>query len=243
MTTKARPPRARTTLLVLLWIWAFCVFLTLDLFLNVPEFDRVRPRAPLYRSMRCVAHEMVGERYEEDDPFAAADAPPVRDAGEALADELPLLAQQDHRMDPAYWARLRQVVARLEDRLGEPALEPQIARLRGALGEVLHAAARPGAPYGGGADAFALAAAVGDESTWGLFLRAIRERETVIAKLPLTTGRDDLVFLDHALGAVVAKGTRPQRVALANEIADALRTEDDPDARRLWESYQARLQG
>jgi len=35
----------------------------LDLFLNVEEFDRVRPRSSLYEGMRRAAHEMTGERY------------------------------------------------------------------------------------------------------------------------------------------------------------------------------------
>ena len=103
------------------------------------------------------------------------------------------------------------------------------------------AAARPGAPYGGGADAIAVAAAFGDESTWQLFLQLIRARDTVIAKLPLTTGRDDLAFLDHAMGAVAAKGTGRQRAELADEIAAALRIERDPDARRLWVAYETQL--
>lgn len=54
--------RVRWTLLALLWVWAGCVFLVIDLFLNVEEFDGVRPRARMYRAMRHVAHEMVGER-------------------------------------------------------------------------------------------------------------------------------------------------------------------------------------
>ena len=66
--------RIRATLLALLWVWAICIFLVLDLFLNVAEFDRVRPRAESYRAMRFVAHQMVGEPYREDDEFAAAAA-------------------------------------------------------------------------------------------------------------------------------------------------------------------------
>ena len=61
--TKVR--RIRPMLLVLLWVWAGCVFLTLDLFLNVREFDAIRPRASLYRGMRSVGHELVGERNHE----------------------------------------------------------------------------------------------------------------------------------------------------------------------------------
>ena len=243
MTTDSdRRPRVRLTLLVLLWIWAACIFLTLDLFLNVSEFDAVRPRAEIYRAMRYTAHAMVGEPYQEDD-FAAAYHPSAGlDVSSVLEVELARLTQHRYRMDAAYWVRLREVAAPLEGRLDEPALQPQLTRLRATLGEVLHAAARPGAPYGGGADAIALAAAFGDDSTWEIFVRLIRARDTVIAKLPLTTERDDLAFLDHAMGAVAARGTGRQRAALADEIAAALRTERDPDARRLWVAYETQLQ-
>jgi len=61
----------RPLLLFLLWIWAACVFFICDLFLNVEEFDRARPRAQTYRAMRFVAHRMVGEPYLERDEFAA----------------------------------------------------------------------------------------------------------------------------------------------------------------------------
>ena len=54
-------PRVRWTLLVLVCIWALCNFMVIDLFLNVPEFDGIRPRAKLYRAMRYAGHEMVGE--------------------------------------------------------------------------------------------------------------------------------------------------------------------------------------
>ncbi|MCZ6571976.1 MAG: hypothetical protein O7C98_02290 [Planctomycetota bacterium] len=235
-------PRVRGTLLVLVCLWALCNFMVIDLFLNVPEFDGIRPRAPFYRAMRYTGHEMVGEPYQEGD-FAVADVPNAPpDTRDVLEHELARLTEQRHRMDASNWARLRQVAAPLEDRLDEPALQPQLTRLRATLGEVMVAAAKPGAPYGGGVDALALAAAVGDESTWELFVRMIRARDTVIAKLPLTTARDDLTFLDHAMGAVAAKGTRPQRAELADEIAAALRTERDPDTRRLWVAYETQLQ-
>jgi len=70
--------RVRPLLLVLLWIWAGCIALVLDLFLNVEEFDAVRPRAPLYGAMRQVAHEMVGEPIL-DDTVAAVAPPPARE--------------------------------------------------------------------------------------------------------------------------------------------------------------------
>ena len=59
--TAPRKRKVRWPLLVLLWAWAGCVFVVIDLFWTVPEFDRVRPRASLYRGMRVVAHRMVGE--------------------------------------------------------------------------------------------------------------------------------------------------------------------------------------
>lgn len=59
--------RVRGTLLVLLWIWAICIFVVVDLFLNVEEFDRIRPKARVYRSMRFAAHDMVDEPYYDND--------------------------------------------------------------------------------------------------------------------------------------------------------------------------------
>ncbi len=67
-----RTKRIRGRLLVLLWIWAATVFLVVDLFLDAPGLDRVRPRAGIYRAMRMTAHDMVGEPYrEEAEPLAA----------------------------------------------------------------------------------------------------------------------------------------------------------------------------
>lgn len=60
-----RRPRIRLGLLVLLWVWAGLVFLVVDLFLDAPGLDRVRPRAEFYRAARLAAHEMVGEPYRE----------------------------------------------------------------------------------------------------------------------------------------------------------------------------------
>jgi hypothetical protein len=65
MDTESGPRRrVRPLLLVLLWIWAVLIFGVVDLFRNVPEFDRLRPRSKLYEGMRKAAHEMVGESYE-----------------------------------------------------------------------------------------------------------------------------------------------------------------------------------
>lgn len=76
--TPPRKRKVRPVLLVLLWAWAMLMFIVVDLFLNVPEFDRVRPDAMLYRGMRMAAHEMVGERYKGAD---AGTESPVRKPG------------------------------------------------------------------------------------------------------------------------------------------------------------------
>jgi len=88
--------RIRPTLLVLLWVWALCVFTVVDLFWNVPEFDTVRPRSVAYQSMRYAAHDLVGEPYRdgesrEEHPGwrlatgAATSRPESVDPGPALA--------------------------------------------------------------------------------------------------------------------------------------------------------------
>jgi len=61
--------RVGPLLLVLVCLWSLTVFLTVDLFLNAHELDRVRPQARFYRAMRSVGHKMVGEPYLEDDEF------------------------------------------------------------------------------------------------------------------------------------------------------------------------------
>jgi hypothetical protein len=66
--------RFRGVTLVLLWVWAILVFVVIDLFFNVEEFDAVRPRNSQYRAIRYVAHQLVGERYPEDDEFSALEA-------------------------------------------------------------------------------------------------------------------------------------------------------------------------
>ncbi|MGQ0614420.1 MAG: hypothetical protein ACT4PV_11850 [Planctomycetaceae bacterium] len=80
--TDSRAPRRRVgaRLLVLLWIWAGCIALVLDLFLNVEKFDGVRPRAALYRGMREVAHKMVGEPILEREATAVVQRPAKEDA-------------------------------------------------------------------------------------------------------------------------------------------------------------------
>lgn len=65
-------PRVRLRLLLLLWVWAALVFVVVDLFRDVPEFDRIRPRGGLYEAMRATAHEMVREPHQDE-----ARAPPA----------------------------------------------------------------------------------------------------------------------------------------------------------------------
>jgi HEAT repeat protein len=80
--------RVRPLLLVLLWVWALCVFLVVDLFLNVAAFDSVRPRTSLYRSMRRVAHDMVGEPCHDETGFSARRPPRFAEAQSSLGDAL-----------------------------------------------------------------------------------------------------------------------------------------------------------
>lgn len=66
MAAKGNVRRVRPLLLILLWIWAITVAIVLDMFWNVEEFDRIRPRASLYRGMRVAAHKMVGVPVEDE---------------------------------------------------------------------------------------------------------------------------------------------------------------------------------
>jgi len=81
--------RIRPVLLVLLWVWALCIFLVVDLFFNVNEFDAVRPRSSLYTGTRLAAHKLVGEPIAEPGampaPSPRAGTGPGGDAGGALA--------------------------------------------------------------------------------------------------------------------------------------------------------------
>jgi hypothetical protein len=83
-----KPRRIRPLLLVLLWVWAGCILLVLDLFWNVEHLGGLRPRARLYSDMRRVAHEMVGEPL--DSPEAeSGPAPRARRAAQVRLDPLP----------------------------------------------------------------------------------------------------------------------------------------------------------
>ncbi|MHC5051284.1 MAG: HEAT repeat domain-containing protein, partial [Planctomycetota bacterium] len=96
MAQSKRKPRIRVVLLVLLWVWVACVAVVVDLFLNVEEFDSVRPQAEIYRATRYAAHKMVGEPYREDDfreelppaPPSRRTPPPPNPAFEVLRAEL-----------------------------------------------------------------------------------------------------------------------------------------------------------
>ena len=75
MTGPTARRRVGWRLLSLLWVWALLVFVVVDLFLNVLEFDHIRPDAAWYRATRFAAHKIVGEAYTENDMFAAQSAP------------------------------------------------------------------------------------------------------------------------------------------------------------------------
>jgi HEAT repeat protein len=86
--TKQGKSSLRRTTLVLLWVWAITVFMVVDLFLDVSEFDAIRPRARLYLGMRAAAHRMVDATYEQDDPirFAGRAHDPAGLLADAMAD-------------------------------------------------------------------------------------------------------------------------------------------------------------
>lgn len=86
---RATRQRVRPLLLVLLWVWAGCIALVLDLFLNVEELDSIRPRAPLYRAMRHVAHDMVGEPILDGDSSPAVTAKALPSGRTARATSAP----------------------------------------------------------------------------------------------------------------------------------------------------------
>ena len=65
--TNRKTSRVRWQLLALLWVWAVLMFAVVDFFWNVSEFDAVRPRAEVYRSMRYAGHKLVGVPYHDGD--------------------------------------------------------------------------------------------------------------------------------------------------------------------------------
>jgi HEAT repeat protein len=142
-------------LLVLVCIWAFCQFVVIDLFLNVSEFDNIRPRAQLYRAMRYAGHEMVGEPYLDGDFYtpresrpllkhtdrAARTEPGVRLAGELAAvralEEQGAQAELSERAANAQDPRVRIVALRaLAKRFGPEARDTLLAVVR--IGEGIY---------------------------------------------------------------------------------------------------------
>ncbi len=79
-------------MLVLLWIWAICIFTVVDLFRNVDEFDGIRPRSKLYRGMRVAAHKMVGEPIRAEATGTAHGTPAVARTSDGQAEKAERLA-------------------------------------------------------------------------------------------------------------------------------------------------------
>lgn len=181
--------RVRFRLLVLLWIWAACMFLLVDLFRNVPEFDGLRPDADWYRAARYAAHRMAGEPWVGDDP------PPVRVPRAATVRGVKAWDAWDEKA----WDEAAES--------GGPDLLP-------AAKASLRAAFHATAPYRGGTGAMRVAARFADADTCELFLRLLDRHDTVVAKLPLTERRDDLDFVRIAVEAVQARGSTGQRERL-----------------------------
>lgn len=67
MAVAKKSKRVRWTLLALLWVWAILVFLVIDLFMDVEEFDRVRPELEIYEATRYAAHKLVDSGYSDSD--------------------------------------------------------------------------------------------------------------------------------------------------------------------------------
>jgi hypothetical protein len=134
--------RIRWTLLALLWIWAGCMALVLDLFWNIQEFDRIRPGARLYRAVRYVAHRMVGERYAEDDAFGRTSP----DVGPYRPERTSTIRPTDYRVGPKPDAATP-AGARMLDGLARVARTSQDAKRRIAalrsMARMFGAAARP----------------------------------------------------------------------------------------------------
>lgn len=126
MADTGKKPRVRWTLLALLWFWALCVFVTLDLFRNVGAFDSIRPRATIYRAMRYVAHRMVQEPYL-DDGFRDA-LPPLQEVPSAVP------RPTGHTMSNLRWELLRLGAGLQEPREdeSEPLLIEAARRIRGS---------------------------------------------------------------------------------------------------------------
>jgi HEAT repeat protein len=146
--------RVRKRLLVLLWLWAGCVFLVVDLFWNVDEFDGIRPRADIYRATRYVAHRMVGEPWRDGAlvqptpvwPSAPGAGFPLgermRTAGETS--DPALLAEIARRdLDPRVRACALRQLARVQGSAARPVLrevvsdEAELAKVRTEAARVL----------------------------------------------------------------------------------------------------------
>jgi hypothetical protein len=155
-----RTKRVGWRLLALLWVWAALMFLVVDLFLDAPGLDRVRPRAPIYRAMRMTAHEMVGETYREEQPATLPKRGGVGAPARAGPDPAIVLERLRHER-AAPWAS---TLLDLRDHV-----PPELA---GAYGEAAAAAAAElAAPDGAASDeARALASAALEAQAQGLLL-------------------------------------------------------------------------
>lgn len=144
MSARRRPSRrVRWTLLVLLWIWAACVFTVLDLFKNVEEFDRIRPDSRIYEGMRVAAHRMIGEPIQVAVPAPpAVGIPLARDLERARATDDPgvlalLASDGDPRVRLAALEKLgdREELLRIvRDETETPKMRRTAARLLGCFG-------------------------------------------------------------------------------------------------------------
>jgi hypothetical protein len=125
--------RVGVRLLLLLWLWAALMFTVVDLFLNVPAFDKVRPRAVYYRAARVVAHDLVGEPCADGQEGARANDDKTQ--ASYVLDTQPLPRKAAMALDEGDWRAAWREVQGTETR--EIKMAGAGRRLGRALGEVV----------------------------------------------------------------------------------------------------------
>ena len=128
----------------------------------------------------------------------------------AVALDVSDLLARGMRGDRAAWGTLASGADRLSR---EQRAEVRLA-VRAQMGYITH----PTADYRGGAEAIELAAAVADASLLSSLLNLIESWDLVVAKLPLTEQRDDLVALAAIRAAVTRVGSPEQEAQLASGL-------------------------
>jgi len=223
--------RVGLRLLVLLWIWAICVFACLDLFLNVPELDGVRPRTPLYRGMRVAAHKLVGEPLAGDDSAAVLLRRPRTARRDQTGDWMPPALRE--ALSAAGYSSVESASALLALRGDVP--EPLIAEYAVALAR--RATGTPPGPRAKLARAALLSLCAG-EPDWSAAAEVLHTLSRCLrgfqddARFALPVARLRQALLDdleneRALASALVIGT-PAIAARALDLLDHLPLDEDP---------------